>query len=347
MTKIAAAVKLSCALAIGIGLGVSSPSLAASPEYVMKLTHVLNPGSPRDKLMHAYADGLEKRTNGRIKATVYPSGQLGDNRQIIEGLQLGTIQATINPTAFMGGFEPLLTVFDLPFLFPSLEASYAVSNGPAGQDLMKIVEAKGIKGLAFYCEGAKNFATTFPVHTLSDLKGKKLRSIPSPVLLSQFRAWGANPVPISFPETYNAISQGVVSGQEQEWGILRDLKFYEVSKYLTESEHGYFIDFFFVSKKWYDALPKDLQKAVVDEAQVLVPMALKMHQDYNLDAINEMRNKDHVVFYKMTAAEKDGLRKASSATYEQFTKALGSNGEKYLKEMQTEVATFEKKNNKN
>jgi tripartite ATP-independent transporter DctP family solute receptor len=325
-------------LAAGALVAVALPPQVSAQEFTMKLAHVVNPGSPRDKLMHLYGENLAKRTNGRIKVQVYPSGQLGGNRQIIEGLQLGTIEGTIAPTAFLGGFEPLLTAFDLPFLFPDIDTASKVANSDVGLALAREVEAKGIKGAAFYGEGAKVFSTTFPVHKPSDFDGKKIRSMPAAVLLEQFRTWGANPVPMEFTETYNAIAQGVVAGQEQQYGLVHDLRFYEVSKYLTESNHGFFVEFFMLSKKWYDRLPADLQKAVVDEAQKLVPVRLQWTKEYSDDSLRKiLAARKDVEYYKLTKQEWEAFRQASLPVHKKFGEIAGAKGAQYLERIKAKT----------
>ena len=319
-------------------LAVVTPSPALAQEFVMKLAHVVNPGSPRDKLMHLYGKNLGEATKGRIKVEVYPSAQLGGNRQIIEGMQLGTIEGTIAPTAFLGGFEPLLTVLDLPFLFPNIDVASKVANSDVGKDLAQEVERKGIKGLAFYGEGAKVFATSFPVHRPADFEGKKIRSMPAEVLLEQFRAWGANPVPMEFSETYNALAQGVVAGQEQQWGLVHDLRFYEVSKYLTESDHGFFIEFFMVSKKWFDRLPQDLQKAVVAEAQKLIPVRLQWTKEYSKESLDKiLAARKDVEYYKLSKDEWSAFREASLPVHKKFAELTGAKGAQYLERIKAEV----------
>jgi tripartite ATP-independent transporter DctP family solute receptor len=330
---------VSLAAVVFIGAVLGNPVPALAQEFVMKLAHVVNPGSPRDKLMHLYGKNLGERTNGRIKVQVYPSAQLGDNRQIIEGIQVGTIEGTISPTAFLGGFEPLLTIFDLPYLFPNIDIASNVANSNVGMAVAREVESKGIKGLAFYGEGEKNLVTNFPVRRPADFQGKKFRSFPTPVLLEQFRAWGANPVPIELGETYNALAQGVVVGQEQEWGLVNDFRFYEVSKYLTQSEHGFLVEFFFVSKKWFDRLPEDLQKAVVAEAQALIPVRLQWAKDYNGKAALDKLLAAHkdLQFYKLTKEEQDAFRAASLPVQRKYVEQTGPKGAQHLENIKAKV----------
>lgn len=330
------------AVAVFAVSGTLASAPAPAQDFVMKLAHVVNPGSPRDKLMNLYGQNLAKRTNGRIKVQVYPSGQLGGNRQIIEGVQLGTIEGTIAPTAFLGGFEPLLTVMDLPFLFPNIDVASKVANSDVGMALAREVERKGIKGVAFYGEGAKHFATTFPVRSPADFEGKKMRSMPAAVLLEQFRAWGANPVPMEFTETYNAIAQGVVSGQEQQWGLVHDLRFYEVSKHLTDTDHGFFVEFFMVSKKWYDRLPSDLQKAVQTEAQALIPVRLQWTKEYSKASLDKMLARKDVQYHKLTKAEWAAFRDASLSVHRKYAELNGAKGAQILEKIKAKVQEMSK-----
>lgn len=327
---------LAAAAVFGV-TGALANAPASAQEFVMKLAHVVNPGSPRDKLMHLYGQNLAKRTNGRVKVQVYPSGQLGGNRQIIEGVQLGTIEGTIAPTAFLGGFEPLLTVMDLPFLFPNIDVASRVANSDAGMELAREVERKGIKGVTFYGEGAKHFATTFPVRRPADFEGKKMRSMPAAVLLEQFRAWGANPVPMEFTETYNAIAQGVVAGQEQQWGLIHDLRFYEVSKHLTDTDHGFFVEFFMVSKKWFDRLPPDLQKAVEAEAQALIPVRLQWTKEYSKASLDKMLARKDLEYHKLTKPEWTAFREASLPVHRKYAELNGAKGAQYLEKIKAKV----------
>ena len=313
---------LATLLAIAALASIAPVAYAADP-IVMKLAHVVNPGSPRDRLLRLYGENLDKRTGGRIKVQVYPSAQLGDNRQIIEGIQNGTIEGTISPTAFMGSFSPLLTVLDLPMLFTSVEQASRTANGEVGADLMRESETKGLHGLAFYGEGEKNLATNFPVSGLADLKGKRLRVIPTPVLLQQVRDWGANPVPVEFSETYGALQSGAVVGQEQQWGLIHDLKYFEVSKYLTETRHGMLTEYFFVSKRWFDKLPADLQVAITAEAKALIPMRLEWAQSYTKESVEKLKAAKGVQFTVMPEAQRAEFVKAAQPTYDAFIKTNG------------------------
>jgi TRAP-type C4-dicarboxylate transport system substrate-binding protein len=207
-----------------------------------------------------------------------------------------------------------------------MDEASRVANSDIGADLMKESEAKGLKGLAFFGEGEKNLATNFPVSGIADLKGKRLRVIPTPVLLQQVRDWGANPVPVEFSETYGALQSGTVVGQEQQWGLIHDLKFFEVSKYLTETRHGMLVEYFFVSKRWFDRLPKDLQEAIVAEAKVLIPVRLEMAHTYTRASVEKLKAAKGVQFSVLPAAQREEFVKAAQPTYEAFVKTNGKPG---------------------
>ena len=145
---------------------------------------------------------------------------------------------------------------------------------------------------------------------------------------------------MEFTETYNAIAQGVVSGQEQQWGLIHDLRFYEVSKYLTETDHGFFVEFFMVSKKWYDQLSPDLQNAVVAEAQALIPVRLQWTKEYSQESLNKMLAGKDVQFHKLTKDEWAAFRDASQPAHKKYAELNGAKGAQYLERTKAKVQEF-------
>lgn len=328
-----------CAMSSAGAVAATTPFMnlrsANASEYTMRLAHVLEPGHPRDRLMHRYAEAVHQRSDERIKVEVFPSGQLGDNTAVTEGIQQGVVQGTINPTSFMGGFRPILGVLDYPFLFPSLDVGEEVANSDVGRELMAEVEEIGIKGLAIYGEADKHFGSNFPLRSPSDLEGKRMRVIASPVLDDLYRTWGSTPVPMGLPEVYSALQTGVVDGLENQWGLFNDFKMYEVLDHFTEIGHGLFLEFFYISKAWYDDLPPDLQKIIVEEAQALRPARLKWaHED--LDESRE-KLKGLADFYSLSPEERDAFREAAMPVYDNLSDRTGDKGTYYMEKLEAEA----------
>ena len=253
------------ALAGVVALALSTAALAqnATPDVVWKFAHENRETVPGAKAAHVLADEVAKRTGGHFKIEIYPAGQLGKEAQLIEQLQLGTVQMTFTPTAPLSNFEPRMQILDLPFLFPSRAAAYAVLDGPVGQELLSGLEKRGLKGLGFWESGFKQMTSAVrPILKPADLNGLKVRTMQSPMLLEQYRGWGANPVAISFSETYNALQQGIAEAQENPLVSIDSMRFYEVQKYLTLTNHGYTAFVVMTNRKAYEGLPAEYKKAL-------------------------------------------------------------------------------------
>ncbi|MGN6463729.1 MAG: TRAP transporter substrate-binding protein [Pseudolabrys sp.] len=251
-----------------LGIAFAAPATAQTPDVTWKFAHENRETVPAAKAAHILADAVAKKTGGHFKIQIYPAGQLGKEAQLIEQLQLGTVQMAFTPTAPLSNFEPRLQLIDLPFLFPSREAAYTVLDGPVGQELLAGLGKRGIKGLAFWESGFKQMTSSVkPILAPGDLSGQKVRTMQSPMLLEQYREWGANPVAISFSETYNALQQGVADAQENPLVSIDSMRFYEVQKFLTLSNHGYTAFAVMANRKAYDGLPAEYRKAL-DEAVV-------------------------------------------------------------------------------
>ena len=259
---------IACA-ALGLVTGA-----ATAAEYTFRFAHVLAMDTPAHMAAEHLAKIAAEKSGGRIEVKIFPSGQLGNDTAIIEQIILNTVQMGIPPTAKLGNFEPRVQLFDLPYIFPSPKAAYAVLDGPIGTKLLKTLGAKGLKGVAYWESGFKQMTTNkSPITGPEALKGIKFRTMSSPLIIAQYKAWGANPLPIAFAEVYNALQQGVADAQENSLVSIDKMKFYEVQKNLTISNHAYLAYAFIVNKKAWDALPKDLQ-AVMD-------MAIKAGRDVN------------------------------------------------------------------
>jgi C4-dicarboxylate-binding protein DctP len=325
------------AIVLSCLLGFSAKPWAA--EFNVKFAHVLVPDTPAGKAAEMFAKLIGERTKGRIDVKVFPSGQLGNDTQIVEQVQLNTVQMGIPPTAVLGQFEPRLQLIDLPFLFPKREACYEVLDGEVGRTLLEGLSKKGFKGLVYWESGFKQLTTRGkPINSSVDLKGMKIRTMDSPLIIEQYRTWGANPVPISFGETYNALQQKVVDGQENPLISIDRMKFYEVQDYLTISNHAYLGYGVLINKKFWDGLPKDLADTVqktIEEVRIL-----QREESRKLDQqlIEKMQKAGIKVNYLSQEGVKEFI-KASAPVYKKYESIVGKDlldksmqiGEKYLK----------------
>lgn len=243
----------------------------AQTPLVMKLGTV-NPGdSPRNIAAYEFARLAAEKSKGRIKVEVYINNQLARGEAAtLEGVQLGTVDVAPIGSAPIGGiFEPVYLPLDLPFLWSSRAQVWKVVDGPIGQDLLKRMEAKGVKGFCF--GGGWGFrhmqSNKRAIYTPEDMKGQTIRVQESPIYISMMKQLGANPVPMPWGEVYLAMKQGTVDGMESPTFSIVSDKFTEVTKYVSLTKHTYPPISWFTNLKKYQALPADLRQAVDDAAK--------------------------------------------------------------------------------
>src|SRR5512139_1991698 len=245
-----------------VDLGISQEK-----QVILKLGHAVAPEHPYHLGAVRYSDLVAQRTKNKVKIDVYPSTQLGNERDMVEGLQLGTIDLVVTSTGPLGGFVPRMFVVDLPFLFRDRAHAYQVLDGPIGRELLNAFSAKGMKGLAFWENGFRQITNSVrPIEKPEDLKGIKIRTMENKVHLSAFRAFGASPTPMAWSEVYTALQQGTIDGQDNPIAIVYTSKLSEVQKYLALTGHFYSPALLLMSVKAYNSLPEDARKIVLDTA---------------------------------------------------------------------------------
>ncbi len=217
----------------------------------------------------AFANLVNARSGGRIDVQIFGGGSLGGEREYVEAIKQGSVQAGI-ASGVMAGFFPPAMVTDIPYLFPSGAVAWQVLDGPFGQKLSKmLLEQTGMRNLAFSEVGFRNFTNDVrPIHSPEDMKGLKIRVMETPLFVTMVKSLGANPTPIAWPEVYTALQTGVVDGEENPVSTILFAKFAEVQKYLTLDGHVYGVDWFLINDKFFQSLSPDLQYIILDSAQV-------------------------------------------------------------------------------
>ncbi len=212
----------------------------AAQAKVYRLGHVVNEKDGFHVAAVKFKELVEKRSNGRIKIQIYPNAQLGDERTLLEGLQMGSVDFAVITSGPISNFAPKFAVVDMPFLFKDAKTAYRVLDGPIGKDLLKELEKANLKGLAFAERGFRNLTNNKrPIHKPFDVKGLKIRVMQNPVYVDTFRALGANAVPMAWGDCLTALQQGTIDGQENPVNVIYAFKIYETQKYLAMTRHTY------------------------------------------------------------------------------------------------------------
>ena len=220
---------------------------------------------------------LEKKSGGAVKLQVFCCAQLGSERELAEGVRLGTINMTsVAAEGALPAWVPELQAFGLPFIIRDREHIYKVLDGPGGKELESKLNAQGLVVLGWWELGFRNMTSKDkPIRTPDDLKGLKMRVQEAKVWLGLMRALGAIPTPIPFGELYNALQQGVVDGQENPIVTITSMKFYEVQKQVGLTEHTYTALPILASKKWWDTLKPNQRDVIAASVRESVPLQRK------------------------------------------------------------------------
>jgi C4-dicarboxylate-binding protein DctP len=305
-----------------VAILAAGPSFAAKP-IVIKFSHVAADNTPKGQGALMFQRLVEERLGDKVAVEVYSNSQLYGDAKEMEALALGDVQIIAPSLSKFDRFTKKIQVFDLPFLFDDLAAVDRFQASPVGRDLLRAIEDKGFLGLAYWHNGMKHFSANKPLRVPEDAKGLKFRVQNSDVLVEQFRQIGANPQKMAFSEVYQALQTGAIDGQENAWSNIYSQKFYEVQKYVVESDHGVLDYMVVVNTEFWNSLPADL-RAGLEEILGEVTIAV----NHMADELNR-RDRQRIVdsgrseVLALSAEEKDAWRQAMRPVWSQFEDAIG------------------------
>jgi len=301
-------------------LTLASSGLAQDKPVSLKLGHAVAPIHPYHLGAVKFSEEVAQRTGGKVRVDVYPSTQLGNERDMVEGLQLGTIDLVVTSTGPVGGFVSKMFVVDLPFLFRDRAHAYKVLDGPIGDELLAALSGKGIRGLAFWENGFRQITNNVrPIEKPADLKGIKLRTMENKVHLASFRAFGASPTPMAWSEVYTALQQKTIDGQENPIAIIHDHKLAEVQKYLALTGHFYSPALLLMSGKSFQALARDFQKVFTATALECASYERNLLRDSEAKQLDALKAKG----MQVTTPAKKPFRDAAASVYKEFEGQFG------------------------
>jgi len=315
--------KMLLAVAAAAVIALPGATLAQAP-IVIKFSHVVASDTPKGKGADKFKELAEKYTNGKVKIEVYPNSTLYKDKEELEALQLGAVQMLAPSNSKFGpiGIKEF-EVFDLPYIIPSLAGLRKVTDGEIGKRLLKLLDSKGMTGLAYWDNGFKQMTANKPLHVPADYKGLKFRIQSSKVLEAQFRLLGATPQVMAFSEVYQALQTGVVDGQENTPSNIYTQKMHEVQKYLTMTNHGYIGYVVVVNKKFWDGLPTDIRGELEKAMAEATAFANGQSAKENDEALEEIKKAGKTQFIIPTADETKQMRDAMAPIYADMSARVG------------------------
>jgi len=274
---------------------------AAADKIIMKIAQNSGIYNPMQVGAEKFKEVMERETNGAVEVQIFPDASMGTEVKTIQMVKLGTLDATIVATASITEFAFECGIFDLPFIFRDMEHMFKIVDGPFGQRMAKIIEEKtGSVFLGYASFGSRNaYNAKRPILKPDDLKGLKIRVMGTPILVDTFNALGAQATTLAWGELYSALQQGVVDGGECDPVDMWDMKFHEVTKYVSFTGHLVGVRGYLFSKKVYDRLPPYIQTILFKAGREAIIADRNSQRAKVNDAIEKIKKTGKVKFYKV------------------------------------------------
>lgn len=282
---------------------------------VIKLGHGLDPSHPVHPAMAFLAGLVSEKSSGRMRIDVYPSEQLGSERECLELLQIGSLAMTKVSCSVIEGFVPNMSVLSLPYLFRDEEHRFKVLEGMVGKELLRAGEKYWLRGLCYYDAGTRSFYTKArPILSPDDLAGLKIRTQESPTSIRMVQALGGSATPIAWGELYSALQQGVVDGAENNPPSFHLSRHYEICKFYSLDEHTGVPDVLVISTKFWNSLSPEFQKILQDAADESALYQKKLWKEATQKALDEVQRAGVEVFYP----EKEPFIRRTETIHEEY-----------------------------
>lgn len=293
------------------------PSASAKATYTLRFNHVLGPNHPYHAGFQKWAQRVAERTNGDLQILVFHSSQLGVEEDIIEQMRQGVPVGQNTDSARLGNYVPDIAVMNAPYFVNSIEEVVKLNELPVVKKWEEqLAKQYGLQVLSFnWVQGFRHFMTNKPIKTPEDLKGLRIRTAPAPIWQEGVRALGAVPTALNFGEIYTALQQHAIDGVELVYDNLVDGSLHEVLKYVNETGHFLLINFIVVSADWFNQLPKNYQKILVEECNKAGLETSYLIQQ-NTDNVRKLVQSKGMIINK--DVDKEAFKKAGEAAYKKL-----------------------------
>lgn len=300
-----------CATALAVSMTVTA---AANAQTVLRFGHVGEVGSHFDVAGNEFAKRVKEKSDGKIEVQVFPSSQLGNDKDMLQKMKLGQIDFFL-PSSMMSSVTPEFGVFDMPYIIKDRDHAARVMAEMGDSVFRPAAAAKGVMILGFWENGFRQITNNVrPIVEPDDLKGVKLRTPRGEWRVKMFQSYGANPSPMAFSEVFTALKTGVMDGQENPLINVWSAKFYEVQKYLSMTGHVYIPAYIVTSPKTFANWPADVQKIISETAVEMEPFAREAGKNFDDDLLGKLKEKGMAV----NEADKEAFVNASKGIYEEF-----------------------------
>jgi tripartite ATP-independent transporter DctP family solute receptor len=293
---------------------------------VIKAAHVEAEEAPIHQSFVQFKEYVEAESGGSISVEIYPNGELGSERQVLEAVNLGTVQFSAVTMSNFVQYDDRFSIISLPFLFESYEQQEEAVNGPFGQLFLDWMEEYGFVGYGYQYDGARCISNSKrPINTVADMNGLKIRVMESPIFISMFELMGANPTPMSFTEVYTALQQGTVDGQDNPPSLTYDSKFYEVQKYYSLTGHVYSEVAVVSNKAFMESIPQEQRDILTAGAeQYLVDWQRELARSLESEYVQKIRDAGVTEVNDITPENIRTFIDAVAPIYDEYRELVGA-----------------------
>ncbi len=299
--------------------------IPANRAHAQKIELTLAHQSPTTFVYQMVAEKMkelvEKKVGDKVNIKIYANGQLGQEKDTLEGEIVGTVDIAIVTSGLLTLWEPQMVYVDLPYLYRDIDHASKVTNGPVGQSINKKMEKHGIMVLALGDMGYQSiYNRKHLIFKPADFAGMKARVIQNPLQVDLINAWGAKAVPMNFGEVYSALQQGVIDAALNEPYTYEIVKHYEVAPYYSITNHLHKAYALTMSKKKFDGLGKDIQQAILDATTALIPYSLQITKEIDYKIIGKLVRENKI---QINTADIEAFKKISKPVSDKYFEKVG------------------------
>ena len=298
-----------------LGAPLLAYSLVLEADTVtMRYTHGVNTDSTHHWLAERFKEKVAEYSDGRVEVQIFPDGQLGSEQRGFQDVQTRVIEATSLAVNNATVFTPSVGFFDLPYIFTNREQFHTVVDEMMDELNKAMIEESGTRAIMWFDDGYRHLTTSAkvgPVRNLDDIQGMTIRVPPNPLMLGAFKAWGANPTPVAWDETFTALQQGVADGQENPYSVILAARFDEVQRYITDLHYKLWVGPVVVNEAWFQEQAPEIQEAIIRASRDAMDAQREHHEvmaresfqallDRGMEHVGQLEDED--VWIKRTLA---------------------------------------------
>ncbi|MBE0612101.1 MAG: TRAP transporter substrate-binding protein [Burkholderiales bacterium] len=305
------------ALLVSVFLGTlvfpTAQAAGAGETYTMRMANITS-NDTQERLAKKFIELVKEKSDGRIDGKLYSAGALGSNIEVMRAVQMGSVQATINPLGNLSNFVPQAGVFEVPWLYPGDSFEDMIANttramhGRAATEIKKLAAEKGFHVVSLFGLSPMLIFTRTRIDSLKQMKGQKLRPIPGKEHSLTLNDWGVPSADMSLPEVYTAVQQGVINGFELPPDVTLNLKLHEAAPYVAVTKHSTLIEYIIVSRNWYQSLPNTLKKSIDEAGKELDRVGTAEYAKTETAAFRNLRSDSRVTVVEFTKEDLAKMR---------------------------------------